>query len=87
MWSISGGLKPWTLICGNRSLDVAEQLLVPLDLQLGVHAALQEDLVAAQGDRLFDLPVQLVGLDDVAVGVARPARERAEAAAAVQTFV
>ena len=60
MWSISGGLKPWMLICGKSPLDVAEQLFVPLELQLGVHAALQENLVAAQGDRLLDLPVQLV---------------------------
>ena len=60
MWSISGGLKPWTLICGKSPLDVAEQFLVPLDLQIGVHSALQQDLVAAQGDGLLDLPVQLV---------------------------
>ena len=41
-------------------LDVAEQFLVPLDLQIGVHSALQQNLVAAQGDGLLDLPVQLV---------------------------
>ena len=82
MWSISGGLKPWTLICGKRRLMSRSSCFVPLELQLRVQAALQEDLVAAQRDRLLDLPEQLLALDDVAFRVARLAGERAEAAAA-----
>ena len=46
-----------------------EQFFVPLELQLGVHPALQQDLVAAQGDRLLDLLQQLVAVEDVAFGV------------------
>ena len=45
-------------------LDVAEQLLVPGQVQFGVQAALQQDLVAAQGDRLLDLAEQFVAADD-----------------------
>ena len=59
-----------------------EQFFVPVERQLRVHAALQQDLVAAQGDRLLDLAVQLFARDDVALGIARPSREGAEAAAA-----
>ena len=43
-------------------------------------AALQEDLVAAQGDRLLDLLVELLARQDVGVGVAGLAVERAEVA-------
>ena len=67
IWSISGGLKPCTLMLRKPPLDVAEQRFVPLDLQLRVHAALQQNLVAAQGDGLLDLPVQLLGSNDVSV--------------------
>ena len=66
----------------KAALDVAEQLLVPRQVQRGVHAALQEDLVAAQGDGLFDLAEQFLAAEDVAAGLARRSRKGAEAAAA-----
>ena len=52
-------------------LQVAQQLLVPLQLQRRVIAALHQDLVAAEGDRLLDLLVQLFARQHVGVGVAR----------------
>ena len=62
-------------------LQVAEQILVPLDAQLGVEPALQEDLDAAGVDGLLDLLAQLLARQHVGVvGVARVAEEGAEAA-------
>ena len=62
-------------------LHAAEQVLVPRDRQVGVVAALQQQLVAAERDRLVDLAVDLVEAEDVAVGVPDLAVERAEVAA------
>ena len=61
-------------------LHPAEELLVPLDAQVGVEAALQQDLDAAQGHRLVDLPGQLLAGEDVGVGVAARPVEGAEVA-------
>ncbi len=55
--------------------DVTEQTLEPIDFQLRVHSALQENLVAAECNRLFDLPVQFLRRNDVAVPIADLARE------------
>ena len=83
MWSISGGLNPWTLTCGKLGLDVAEQLLVPLERQLRVHAALQAGSGRRPGrSSRRSSRSSVVAVDDVGVRVAEPARERAEAAAA-----
>ena len=46
-------------------LDVAQQFLVPLQLEFRVQAALHQDLVAAQIDRLLNLLVELVALQHV----------------------
>ena len=61
-------------------MQIAEQFLVPFELQRRVHPALHEDLVAAEGDRLLDLLVELLARQDVGVGVARLAVEGAEVA-------
>ena len=45
--------------------DVGQQLFVPFQRQLGVQAPLHQDLVAAEGHRLFDLLVQHVARQDV----------------------
>ena len=77
---ISGGLKACRFTFGIAGLQVAEQFLVPFELERRVHAALHQDLVAAEGDRLLDLLVELLARQDVGVGVARLAVERAEVA-------
>ena len=48
-------------------LDRAEQILVPRQRQVGIVAALQQQLDAADGDRLVDLPEDLVEAEHVAV--------------------
>ena len=53
-------------------LDGAEQILVPLERQIGIVAALQQQLTAAERDRLVDLPEDLLEAEHVAV--ARPDR-------------
>ena len=55
-------------------LHRAEEILVPLDRQVGVVAALQQQLHAADGDRLVDLAEDLVEAEDVAFACARPGR-------------
>ena len=57
-----------------------EQILVPLQRQVRVVAALQQQLPAAERDRLVDLPEDLVEPEHVAVGRADRAVERAEVA-------
>ena len=61
-------------------LDVAEQVHVPVERQVGVQAALHQDLVAAELDRLADLLEQDVAVEDVGLGVADLAVEGAEVA-------
>ena len=61
-------------------LDRAEQILVPRQRQVGIVAALQQQLDAADGDRLVDLPEQLVEAEDVAFGRSDGPVERAEVA-------
>ena len=67
--------------CRVRRLDGAEQVLVPGQRDVGVVAALQQHLVAADADRLVDLGKQLLARQHVAVGTADRAVERAEVAA------
>ena len=61
-------------------LDRAEQVLVPGQRQVGIVAALQQQLDAADRDRLVDLPEQLVEAEDVAFGRSDRTVERAEVA-------
>ena len=58
-----------------------EQFFVPLELELGMQAALHQNLIAAELDRLFDLlAAALRAVKHVAFGVLRLAIERAEIA-------
>ena len=68
-------------------LDVAEQLLVPLQGQMRMQSALHEDLVAAQRDGLADLVEQDVAIEHVGVGVVHLAVEAQKSQTAVQTLV
>ena len=61
-------------------LDGAEQIFVPGERQIGVVPALQQQLHAADFDRLVDLPEDLVEAEDVAFARADVAIERAEVA-------
>ena len=47
-------------------LDAAQHLLVPIDLEVGMQAALHQHARAAQFDRLADLVVDRFELEDVA---------------------
>ncbi len=67
---------------GVAGLELAQHALVPLERQVGVHAALQKDRRALEIERLLDLRVELVGREHVGVGVVRVAVERAEPATA-----
>src|SRR5262245_4659388 len=58
-----------------------EQILVPLNRQIRIVAALQQELVAADGNRLVDLPEDLLETEDVPFAVANLTIERAEVAA------
>ena len=78
--AISGGPKPCTWMRVAR-LELAQHALVPLERQVGVHAALQQDRRPLERDRLLDLRVELVGRQHVGVGVVGVAVEGAEAAA------
>ena len=62
-------------------LHRAEQVLVPLERQVGIVPALQQQLTAAERDRLVDLPEDLVEAEDVAFGRSDRTVERAEVAA------
>jgi len=65
---------------GKAVLDGAQQIFVPLDLQVGVQAALHEDAGAAEVERLLDLLENHFLRMEVAFGVAHRPVERAKAA-------
>src|SRR5207247_6365415 len=48
--------------------EVAQEFFVPLQTQRGMVAALQKDLVAAEGDGLLDLLIERLARQDVGVG-------------------
>ena len=54
---------------GVVGLDLAEHLLVPLDVEVGVHAALEQDRGALEVDGLGDLLGELLAGEHVGVGV------------------
>ena len=62
------------------ALHVREQVQIPLLGQLGMMAALHQNLRPAQRQRLLDLPVQFVQRDDVGVGILLRAIKGAELA-------
>src|SRR5689334_12083012 len=61
-------------------LDVAHQVEVPLERDVGVVPALDEDLHPADGFELVDLAADLLERQHVSLGVLRPTVERAELA-------
>ena len=65
---------------GISSLDGAEQVLVPGEGNIGIVSALKQQLVAADGNRLVDLPEDLIEGEDVALAGADRTVERAEVA-------
>ena len=77
----SGGDSACSWNVGIARLDRAEQILVPLERQIGVVAALQQQLAAAERDRLVDLAEDLLEPEHVAFGRADRTVERAEVAA------
>ena len=79
-WITSGGDSAWSLNVGIALLDRAEQILVPRQRQVGIVAALQQQLHAADGDRLVDLAEQLVEAEHVAFRRSDRPVERAEVA-------
>ena len=81
MCTISGGPKPCTWMAGWSALMSREHALVPLDGEVGVHAALQQDRGAVERDRLGDLLGELLAGQHVGVGRVGRAVEGAEAAA------
>src|SRR5262249_56656721 len=60
--------------------DGAKQILVPREREVGVVAALEKQLPAADRNRLVDFPEQLVEPEDVAVGGSDGPIERTEVA-------
>ena len=68
------------MTCGKRAFRSRSSSSYHSSFSDGWIAALHQDLVAAQGDRLLDLLVQLLARQDVGVGVARLAVEGAEVA-------
>ena len=53
-------------------LDRAEEILVPLERQIRIVAALQQQLPAAERERLVDLPEDFLEAEDVAFGRSAP---------------
>src|SRR6185295_2399432 len=62
------------------ALDVAHQIEVPLEGDVGIVSALEQDLHAADRLALVDLGADLLEAEHVALGVLRTAVERAELA-------
>ena len=54
-------------ICGKRCLMPREQTLEPVDLQIGMNAALHQHARAAHLERLGDLLVDLLEVENVAL--------------------
>ena len=68
MLMISGAEKQWQMN-RKRCLMRAKQIFVPLDLQIGMQAALHQNAGAAQVDGLLDLVEDDFLRQDVAFGV------------------
>jgi hypothetical protein len=83
----SGGLKPCTWMFGKRGLDRREQVEVPGQRQIGVHAALHEDLRAADLRELIDLLEELVVGEGVGIVIVASRRKAQKVHLAVQTLV
>ncbi|MFT3685561.1 MAG: hypothetical protein QM783_11635 [Phycisphaerales bacterium] len=71
-------VDPWELL-----FDRAQQFEIPVEREGGVHAALHQDLRAADGLQLGDLLVDLLVAERVRVGIALVALEGTEGALGV----
>src|ERR1700730_6566704 len=60
--------------------QISEQFLVPFEPEARMQSTLHENLIAAQGDRLFDLLIKHFPRENVRVGVRALAIEGAEVA-------
>jgi hypothetical protein len=65
---------------GEPALNVGQQIKIPLQRELGVVAALHENLRAAQREGFLDLLIHLLVSDDVGVGLLLRSVECAELA-------
>ncbi len=65
---------------GVVSLDVLEELFIPLELQMRVQATLHQDLIASESDRLANLLEEHVAVENVSFGVIDLPVEGAEVA-------
>ena len=87
MWMTSGGESACSRNVGIALLDRREEVLVPLERNVRIVAALQQQLGAAEANRLFDLPENLLEAERVALGGPDRTVEGAELQRATQTFV
>ncbi len=75
-----GGAEPVDVDVRELRLDPPHQVEVPRQRESRMMPALEQDLRPAQGHCFFDLPIHLLGGDDVGVRVALAAAEGAELA-------
>jgi len=77
---ISGGEKAWRVAGRVGRPQIAEEVLVEGERQVGVHPALHQDASAVEGQRLLDLAADLLERQQIPLGVAGLPVEGAEAA-------
>ncbi len=65
---------------GEVTLDVAEQLFIPFELQMRVQSSLHQDLVTPQRDRLANLLEQNVAVENIGLGIVDLAVKRTKVA-------
>ena len=65
---------------GITALHRAEQVLIPLQRQIRIVSSLQQELNAADGNRLVDLPEDLVETENVSIRRSHVSIERTEVA-------
>ena len=75
-----GGAEAVNIDLREMRLDVAEQVLVPFERNLGVKPPLHQDLIAADLDGFLDLLEQHVSIQHIRLGVTDLAVERAKVA-------
>jgi hypothetical protein len=63
---------------GIAAFDIPQKLFVPFQLQLGVHASLEQDLISPCGDGFLDLAIQFLTRQDVGIRIVGFAVEGAE---------
>lgn len=74
------GAEAVDIDCGEFVTEVIEEVEVPIDGEVGVVSALEEDLGSSLGEGFLDFLVEFIEGDDVGVGVPGDAVEGAELA-------